>query len=145
MIERFGIADAQSAEGVFAGLEIRLSLVARGLGLLEVGLGDGAVREEVLSAGEKFFRKKIGIAGFEVGGAGGRVVWAGDGEERLAGVDGLAGRDEKFMDGAADGGENRRSLERVVGHGASEPQRREGERTFRRRLLERAPIGRAEQ
>jgi len=110
----FGIVQAERAQGVFAGLHIRLRLGAGGFRLLKVGLGDCAVRVEILRALIHLFGEKKRIAGFDVRGARRGVVRAVYREQRLSGVHRFARSNQDLVHGATDGAENGRSLKRVV-------------------------------
>ncbi len=69
-----------------------MSLSAIRLGLIEIGLGDGTVGEKISRAIVELVGQSIGVARFDVSGARGGIVRAGDGEQRLALVNDLAGR-----------------------------------------------------
>ncbi len=118
----FRIGDAQDADGLLAGLQIGLRLRAVRFGLLEIGLGDGLVRVEVLRALVKLVRELKGVARFDVGRAQQRIVGAGDVEHRLARAHLLARRDHDAAYRASHLRDHRRGLEGVVGDRAGEPQ-----------------------
>ena len=108
-----------------------MSLCLVGFRLLEIGLGDGAVGEEILRACIKSFTEGVGILGFDVGRAGRGVVRAGNREERLAGLHELAGRHEDFVDWSANRRENGGGCKCVVRHRARQAERARKRSFFR--------------
>src|SRR5579862_5072784 len=98
----FGILEAESAQGIGGRFQVGVGLVIGRFSLLQISLGNGAVRVKVLGASVEFFGKLEGVAGFEVSGTSDGVIGAGYGEQRLARMDDLSGYGKNLAHRAAD-------------------------------------------